>query len=134
MSLNAAPSVALRDPPAVSGLALGLALGVGAALFGAAGLVFAGVAAYFSLTPYLEPRWAALAVAAASLLLAAAIGLIARLLMRRALARAADWAKSSAVIALAPHVLRFAVKHARLVGLASAAGAVFYAARSGKAA
>lgn len=130
MSAGAATSSTGRDPPVARTLTMGLALGVGASLFAAVGLGFCGVAAFLSLTPVLEPRWAALTVAGASLALAALIGGLARLMIGRSAQRAAAWIKSSALIAMAPHLLRFIARHARLAGLLSAAGAVIFAARS----
>jgi hypothetical protein len=67
----------IADPPRddwrqiklAGSLSLGFRFGVASALFAGAGVVFCGWAAYLSLLPYMEPRWAALAVGGGSLAL-----------------------------------------------------------------
>jgi len=130
MSAAGPTSPSARDPRVAQSMALGLALVVAAMLFALIGLVFCGVAAYLSLLPYLEPRWSALSVGGGALALALLVALIGRLIMKKSINRLVAWVKSSAVVAVAPYLLRFAAKHARLVGLASAAGAAFFAGRS----
>jgi hypothetical protein len=120
------------DPRFAKSMALGLAFAMVAALLAAAGVTFCALAAFLSLTPYLDPRWAALAVGGAGLALALAVGLIGQMIARKSADRLVVWVKSSAVVVLAPHVLGFAARHARLFGLASAAGAAFLAGRSNK--
>ena len=118
------------DPHIAQSLALGLAFGVAATLFLGTGLIFSGFAAYLSLTPYLEPRWAALAVGGFGLVLGLIVALIGRVIVTKSTDRLVRWVKSSAIVALAPHILSFAARHAKLFGLASAAGAAFFATRS----
>lgn len=131
MSVAAGPtSPAARDPRLAQNLALGLALVVAAMLFAAIGLVFCGVAAYLSLLAYLDPRWAALSVGGGGLTLALLVALIGRAIVTKSVDRFLTWVKSSAVVAVTPYLLRFVARHARLVGLVSAAGAAFFAARS----
>lgn len=108
--------------------------GVAAAQFAGAGLIFCGVAAYLSLTPYVDPPLAALAVGGGSLALALIAAWIGRAIVKASADRIASWAQSSALIALTPRLLGFAARHARLVGLVSAAGAAVFAARSKRAA
>ncbi|PPQ29253.1 hypothetical protein CCR94_15685 [Rhodoblastus sphagnicola] len=114
-------------------MALGLACATVSALLAGAGVIFCALAAYLSLIPYLDPRGAALAIGGAGLLLALAVGLIGQMIARKLAERLVAWVKSSAVVVLAPHVLGFAARHAKLFGLASAAGAAYFAARSNRA-
>lgn len=132
MSAGAGGAAPSGDPPIGRGLARALGFGLVAALFGAAALTFGGVAAYLSLLPVLEPRLAALAVAGASLALALATGWIAHALVNRSAQRATARVRSSLLIALAPPALRLAARHARLVGLVSALGALVLAARNSR--
>jgi protein-S-isoprenylcysteine O-methyltransferase Ste14 len=111
-------------------MAVGLVFVAAAMLFAMIGLVFCGVAAYLSLLPYLEPRWSALAVGGGALALALLVAFIGSLIMKKSIDRLVAWVKSRALVAVAPYLLRFVARHARLVGLASAASAAFFAARS----
>jgi hypothetical protein len=130
MSASGLSGPAPGDPHLARSLMLGVSFGVVAALIGGAGVVFCGLAAYLSLLRFLEPPLAALAVGGGAILMALIVAAIGRALVSRSAHRLAVWVKSSALIALAPHVLGFAARHARLLGLASAAGAAFFAARS----
>jgi hypothetical protein len=107
-------------------LALGFRFGLASALFASTGLIFCGWAAYLNLLPLMEPRWAALVVGAGSLTIAVIAALIAEAIVSRSSQRLATVAKSSAIVTLAPQVLRFVARHARLVGVASAVGAAIY--------
>ncbi|PPQ29268.1 hypothetical protein CCR94_15780 [Rhodoblastus sphagnicola] len=107
-------------------MVLCVACGLASAMFAATGLIFCAISAYLSLSPHLEPHWAAF-------VLAALLGLIGRIIVWNSVQRLTAWVKSSAPIALAPHILGFAVRHAKLIGLVSAAGAAFFAARSKRA-
>jgi hypothetical protein len=130
MSASGLSGPAPGDPQLARSLMLGVSFGLVAALIGGAGVVFCGLAAYLSLLRFFEPPLAALAVGGGAILMALIIAAIGRALVGRSAHRLAVWIKSSALIALAPHVLGFAARHARLFGLASAAGAAFFAARS----
>lgn len=116
--------------PAARSLALGLVFGVLAALFAGAGLTFCGVAAYLSLTPYLTPPLAALAVGLGGLVVALIVAWIGRACVTASADHIAGWVKSSELIAMTPQLLSFAVRHARLLGIVSAAGAAYLAIRS----
>jgi hypothetical protein len=117
-------------PPVARGLALGLAFSVLAALFAGAGLIFCCIAAYMSLSAYLDPPLAALAIGGGSLVIALVIASIGVAIAKASANRLAGWAKSSALIAMAPHLLGFAARHARLFGIVSAAGTAYFATRS----
>jgi cytochrome bd-type quinol oxidase subunit 2 len=130
MSAAGFSSASTVSPTVARSLAVGLAFGVMAALFAGAGLIFCGIAAYMSLTTYLEPPLAALAVGGGSLVVALVIASIGMAIVKASANRMAGWAKSSALIAMAPHLLRFARRHARLFGLVSAAGTAYFATRS----
>lgn len=112
-------------------LARGFRFGVASALFGVTGVVFCGWAAYLSLLPYMEPRWAALTIGGGSLAIAVIAALIGEAIVSRSSQRLAAFARSnlarsSAVVAVAPQLFRFMARHARLVGVASAVGAAIY--------
>ncbi len=76
--------------------------------------------------------FAALCVAGGSLLVALAAALIGRALIGGGVERLTTAVRTSAVVALAPQALRFGLRNAKLIGLASTAAATYFALRSAR--
>jgi hypothetical protein len=124
-----APSARER---AARSIALGAGLAVVAALATLVALASLAGASYLALLDTLQPRFAALCVAGGSLLIALAAGLVGRALIDGGVERLKTAVRTSAVVALAPHALRFGLRNAKLVGLASTAAATYFALRSAR--
>ncbi|MCW2275637.1 hypothetical protein GJ654_14180 [Rhodoblastus acidophilus] len=113
-----------------------IAFGAGFAVVAALALLVAFAclagAAYLALLDSMQPRLAALCVAGGSLLVALAAGLTGRALIGGGVERMTTAVRTSAVVALAPQALRFGLRNAKLIGLASTAAATYFALRSAR--
>jgi hypothetical protein len=119
-----APSARVR---ATRSIALGVGFAVLASLAMLVALAALAGASYLALLDTLQPRYAALCVAGGGLFVALTAGLIGRALIDGGLQRLKAAVRASAVVALAPHALRFGLRNAKLVGLASTAAATYFA-------
>lgn len=117
---------------AARSIAVGAGFAVLAALAMLVTLVSLAGASYLVLLDSLQPRYAALCVAGGGLFVALMAGLIGRALIDGGLERLKVAVRTSAVVALAPHALRFGLRNAKLVGLASTAAATYFALRSSR--
>lgn len=127
-----ANSSAALPAQAARSVALGVAFAVAAAAALLIGLAFFACAGYLTLLDYLEPRRAALAVGGGALVLALIAALIGRALVSGAVERLQKWMSASALVAIAPHVLKFGLRNARMVGLACTAAATYFALRGAR--
>ena len=121
-----------RSERAARAIALGAAFAAVAALAVLVGLAFLAGAGYLALLDVLQPRFAALAIAGGALVFALFAALIGSVLVNSGLRRLRAAVGSSALVAIAPHAVRFGLRNARLVGLASTAAATYFALRGAR--
>jgi len=117
---------------AARSIALGAGFAAAAALALLVGLAFLAVASYLALLDHLAPRFAALSVAGGAFFVAAIAVLIGRALINGGVERLTGAVRASAIAAIAPHAIRFGLRNAKLVGLASTAAAAYVALRSAR--
>jgi hypothetical protein len=128
-AFSGAPPASAR---AARAIAFGAAFAVVAPLAALVGLAFLAGAGYLALLDTMAPRFAALAVAVAALAFALIAALIGRALVHRGARRLRAAIGASALVAIAPHALRFGLRNAKLVGLASTAAATYFALRGAR--
>ena len=117
---------------ATRAIAFGAALAALAALAILVALAFLAGAGYLVLLDHLEPRFAALAVSGGALALALIAALAAQALISGAVKRLRRAVRASAIVAVAPHAVRFGLRNARLAGLVATAAATWFALRAGR--
>ena len=133
MANGATASTAASVPArAARSIAIGAAFAVFAALALLVGFGFLATAGYIALLDHLAPRLAALAVGGGAVVIALVAALIGRALINGGARRLKTAISSSALVAVAPHAVKFGLRNARLVGLASTAAATYFALRGAR--